>query len=560
MLVDLWRLLLLATGVLVAIISFIAAVRFLADGRLGPLDTLRFMLLAIPPMLAYAMPFAASFAAALAYHRFASDNELTAAYAGGVPHRVLLVPALASGLMLTAGLLALNEQVIPRFLRSMERLVTRDVTKLLVAGIDRGESIQLDNLLVHADSVLALDPLRNPPVAQAGVTEWLIFDRFVALELDPNGRITGEALARRAQLVLYPGPPDNPEVAARAWLVLEDGVRQSPEGEFFWRGAHTELGPFDVPDAFRDNPKFLTFRELNRLRDHPERMGGIDQRRRMLARALAVRDTRTEVAERLARDGRVVFTDQGGRSLTIHAAGLQNDERGHWLLIPQNPGSPILVEVLAGETPGGRPRTERRAAQSALIRPLDHTPARHTATPGAAAPDNTLAFRLELTQVTRTEGDTLGDRGELPYDGLRLENDPLEKLLALNAEQLINLADDVLRPFHDPFLAHYRDDLRNAIDRLGREITSKQHERWAMAASVLVMIACGSTIAMLFAQSMPLPVYLATFFPALAAYLTISTGQRMVHNAGNLWLLLLWLGILALGALGTLAYARLRRH
>mgnify|MGYP000423281398 CR=1 FL=1 len=37
------------------------------------------MLLAMPPMLQYALPFAACFGATLAYHRFAADNEAVAA-------------------------------------------------------------------------------------------------------------------------------------------------------------------------------------------------------------------------------------------------------------------------------------------------------------------------------------------------------------------------------------------------------------------------------------------------------------------------------------------------
>src|SRR5689334_14507743 len=84
---ELWRLILLSTIVLVAVISFVAAIKPLADGKLAPLETLKFMGLAIIPMLQWALPFAAGFGATLAYHRLSHDNELTAAYAGGVSHR-----------------------------------------------------------------------------------------------------------------------------------------------------------------------------------------------------------------------------------------------------------------------------------------------------------------------------------------------------------------------------------------------------------------------------------------------------------------------------------------
>lgn len=559
-LADLWRLLLLSTAVLVAIISFIAAVRFFADGRLGPIDTLRFMLLAVPPMMAYALPFAASFAATLAYHRLASDNELTAAYAGGIPHRAVLAPALATGLVLAGGLLVLNEQVIPRFLRSMEQMVTRDMTKLLVGSIERGDSIQIDNLIVHADSVMPLDPARNPRVAEAGVIEWLIFERFVALEFGDDGQVISENLARRAELVLYPAPEDNPDVAARAWLVLEDGVRQSPDGDFFWRGAQTELGPFDVPDAFNDNPKFLTFGQLAALRHHPDRMNFIDQRRRTLARHMAIQDTRTTVQQRLDRDGRAEFTYPGGRTLTLFARALRDNGRGEWHALHEpdaEPGDgPVIVEI-RNPAADGAARVERRSARVARLRPEAVAGIRQT-----AGSDTGLTLRLELTEVSRDAGENgaLGDRSELVYDGLRAADDPLDTLLEQPSASLVALARERDGGEPHPYLAPYVHDLERALLRLDREITSKQHERWAMAASVLVMIACGSVVAMLLAQTLPLPVYLTTFFPALAAYLTISTGQRMVHNNGPVWITLIWLGIVALAALAAIAFARLRRH
>ena len=119
---ELWRLLLLTVAVLVTVIAFAAAVKPLADGKLGPAEAIKFMVLAIPPMLAYALPFAAGFAATLAYHRMAQDNELLAAHSGGIAHRSLLTPAVGTGFALFLALASLNEYAIPHFLRAMERL------------------------------------------------------------------------------------------------------------------------------------------------------------------------------------------------------------------------------------------------------------------------------------------------------------------------------------------------------------------------------------------------------------------------------------------------------
>ena len=87
---DLWRLLALSASALVVVIAFAAAVRPLATGQLGPLSAVKFMLLAVPPMLQFALPFAAGFAATLAYHRFASENEAIAASAGSERRRSMI--------------------------------------------------------------------------------------------------------------------------------------------------------------------------------------------------------------------------------------------------------------------------------------------------------------------------------------------------------------------------------------------------------------------------------------------------------------------------------------
>ena len=97
---DLWKRILLTASILVTVIAFAAAIRPLADGKVGAVDALRFMGLAIVPMLQFALPFAAGFAATLTYHDFASDNEAMACSAGGISYKAMLGPAAFTGLAL----------------------------------------------------------------------------------------------------------------------------------------------------------------------------------------------------------------------------------------------------------------------------------------------------------------------------------------------------------------------------------------------------------------------------------------------------------------------------
>ena len=81
---DLVRLLLLSAASLVIVIAFAATLRPVAEGRIGAADALKFMAYATLPMLQFALPFSAAFAATLAYHRFGADNESLAASSGGI--------------------------------------------------------------------------------------------------------------------------------------------------------------------------------------------------------------------------------------------------------------------------------------------------------------------------------------------------------------------------------------------------------------------------------------------------------------------------------------------
>ncbi|MBL4698994.1 MAG: LptF/LptG family permease, partial [Phycisphaerales bacterium] len=163
---EFWRLLLLTVSVVVAAISFAITIKPLADGMLSIDQAIRFMFYAIPPMLAYALPFAAGFAVTITYHRMSSENEVTAIYASGVSHKKLLFPALVSGVLLAGGMLVLNDQVIPRFLKEMERMVTQDFAKIFVSELQSGRSAQIGTNEIHADFVQRVPVEAGSPVIE----------------------------------------------------------------------------------------------------------------------------------------------------------------------------------------------------------------------------------------------------------------------------------------------------------------------------------------------------------------------------------------------------------
>ncbi|MEN0019647.1 MAG: LptF/LptG family permease [Planctomycetota bacterium] len=553
-LAELWRLLALTGTILVAVLSFAIAVKFLAEGRLGPAETLKFMLFMAPPMLAYAVPFSAGFAATLTYHRLAADNETLAAHAGGVSHRALLGPAILSGLLLCGGMLLLNRQVIPRFLQSTEELIAQDLTKVMVSSIRRGEPIVFNNLMVHADRVLQLDPEQDESLRSAGVTEWLVLRGAVLVELDNAGKPSNEAVVSEVDVLLR--PVEDPDGSRRnvAIIAVKNGVGWAEDGSV---AEFTRLDPIvrDVPNAFEDDPKFLTAGELHRLNRLPDRMSFIVQRYNRLAHHYAERRTIIDLIDELNNTGRTRL-EMADRTLTVHADRITRDG-SRWRFDNDDPDARIRVDQWRDGPDGTRlagDRSEFLARRAWLDSELDGD--KHV---------TDLSFQLLLDDVvTDARDDESGERNEIGFQRLRPARDPLPEIRNLTAEQLLartgEWVEGVPDEQVDQFIKQPHDDLKNRIERLRREILSKQHERIAMAIAGLVMVLTGAVTAMRLRDALPLKVYLWSFFPALGTIVTIASGQQLVHDDGPWALIILYGGVIALAVYTFIAYLGLRRH
>ncbi len=555
-LLEVLRLVAISTAVLVAVISFAAAVKPLADGKLSAFTFLKFLVYAIPPMLAYALPFASGFGATLAYHRLTQDNEILAAKAGGISHRRLLLPAIAIGLGLAFMLAMLNEQVIPRFLTRMERLITQDVTQIMVRTIERGESVRVGSTEIYADMIQPV-----PPEKGSGVLDQYLLGGVVGVDLNEEGegldRVETMLTARRAWLLLAPGADagfEEPDTLA-ALIRFEDVVAVQSGSVTRWD--FLSAPAFRVPNPFKDDPKFLTWGELRTLRRSPEQMNWIDSRRIALAREYAGHETLTGLRRRISEDGMARLTSPRGEDVIVRSSGL-NPTDG-WVFSPSGASGRVEVEVYRAQGAG----IDRYAARRAYLEFESVSGDDDVGAPSVAG----LTFTLQLEDVeTRNSSDDgteipTNELPSYPISGLTVQGDPMS---ALRSYSCIHLLDEVSPRTQGPGrveqIAEAAGVLEREVKRLQREITSKQHERMAMAFSCLVMVITGAITAMKLRDALPLLVYLWSFFPALGTIIMISSGQQMIHNTGLIGIPVLWGGVALLGAYAFAALRVLQRH
>lgn len=557
---ELTRLLGVTAGVLVTVIAFAGAVKPISDGLLQAGDTVKFITLAIPPMLAYALPFAGGFAATLTYHRIASDLEAVAAFAGGLSHRVLLAPALALGLLCSCGLMVLNEQVIPGFLREMQRLVTVDVARLIAQQVSRGQTVSLKDIMIHADGVRSV-----PPEPGSGVIDQLLLTGVGAITLR-DGVPTAEVTAASAKVWLLPAPPDaEPDLLSRddegqTMLVaqLEDVVAVR-EGEGLVTSAESRVARV-VPNTFRDNVKFLTWRELATIRETPERLNWIDPKRKALALMLARKAALEWMASSLRAEGRVELVGERGHAVVVRARDLRRDG-ARYVFVPPARGAVLVTytRVVRGGAGEGEATHRRIASGQNVFLEVD---------PTAEAVERRISFRVTVEQARERDelsGEAIGpERAVLPLGRMSVPDSSAPAYLTMPARDLLAAAQPWLdRPAPDRDI-HDRvngpNGLAGALRRLDHDVLAKRHERLALAASCLVMVLCGAVTALKFAARLPLTVYLASFFPALAAMVTISGGQQVTVKQGVPGLFLMWSGVVLLGIYTLVVFVRLRKH
>ena len=140
---DLLRLVVLTAAVLVTVIAFGATIKPLAHDRLlSAGQTMKYIVLAIVPMLQFALPFAAGFAGTLSLHRMTTDNEILAAAIGGVSYRRVLAPVVFIGLALTLIMLMLTQWIVPlRVVRGARRTHDRGRPALDPHSVGRSSAL-----------------------------------------------------------------------------------------------------------------------------------------------------------------------------------------------------------------------------------------------------------------------------------------------------------------------------------------------------------------------------------------------------------------------------------
>jgi lipopolysaccharide export system permease protein len=536
---ELLRVFFVTTSVIVTVIAFGAAAKPLADNSIGADTVLKYVTLAMVPMLQFAMPFAAGFAATLVMHRFATDNEVVAMSACGMSHRRILAPVAVLGGGLTAVMFVLVAFVVPLFWTSMKELATADATQMLVASVNRGEALSTDRMMIYADSAREVQP-----PAGSGIRRRLLLSGVAAIELQKPGTsaIATEFTAEDAAVDIH---VTSRGTVAKVALMNATVVRP---GE----GAIVNV-PVAEPEAasiysgFERSPKHLTIPEILDLRRDVDRSQSVNNAKRPVAAALGELEL-WRCVERTAPGAPLEFREAGtARSVRIEGA-----------------------EVAAGQLRPARGRDSFALEERVDGRPVRS--ARGTAGTLRAVSEAGFEPRFALT-VAGVAGakdlvSGLPGRWSPRIDDLLPPGcEPRDWMAAPSAEVLAAAAGYPAKDGIGPFAATAKslERPRRELDLQRRDVLweSDSHiaNRFAQSVSIALVLLLGASLAVAMRQAMPLTVYILAFLPAVANIFMVSGGQLMMSDgllvAGSI---VMWGGNAVLLAALALTWRRLARN
>ena len=527
----------LTTLVLVVVIAFGATIKPLVQNQIDPLDVGKYAFFASVPMLQFAIPFAAGFAATVVMHRMTVENEVLVMSVSGVPYRRVFAPPIVLGILLTLLMLVLVNFVIPRFWGLLQEMVTRDVTRIFTSSIERGEAISIEGTQLYADEVLVSD---EPP--ETGADQRLVLVGVAAVEEEKSGAPRSEFTARYATVDVYHTQED-----ALLKLALVDATIYRPDD------GSLIFVPRAVPQAVRlrkdmaSGPKTKNLLELLRLRHDNDEFRYIAKEREALQRQLALTDLWNCLSRQLESSGRLEFDSTTGIDRVT-----------------------VSDLSFAGARIKGAPTLK-------LTQFEDEEPVRR-----AAAPEAEIAIRYRSTQdqptflLTVPESEAFDLRGPVELRARWPERiralevpdcRPVDRS-GFSSSQLVTAAVEPLPAGIAGPTQSIQGELQRLAQRLSTEmsnldleITARILHRIGQSITAFLLLMLGAVLAVLLRRALPLTIYALAFIPAVIDILLLSGGEQMVKY-GSVYsgTVLMFSGNLLMVLIIAVAWYRLSRN
>lgn len=515
----------MATIGLTLILSLGGILQPVQEYGVGPRQVLHILLYFMPVTLTFVLPMAALFASALAYGRFASDNEINACRASGVSLTTLVYPGLVLAILVATANLLLSFHVMPYFVHLAEKSLKADAKQILFRNIQRRGFYSLPSggqHLIYADYAdTKNDTLSGIVVVEAG-----------------HGVIKRIRTADVARIQFNLHDKFN-EVKLDA-----AGMRQMGEMDDYWWSIGTvEDWRFEFGSLLGDNIKFKRVNEMKQIRADllqfdPVAKVALDAYRQLARDLLA-----QEMQEKLKASA-TGFHELAGDPYSVRFSAASVELEGEKIVL----GTPVVVEERdhrSGETL----RRLRCVRNDKATLSLDEN-------------GTNLGLTLELSNPRDEATDQL--KTYYVVRGLALPEPVRQALGHGGILQVVApaYAASVLHGPLSPALTGLQKSLAAKIDDTLVDIRAEMNSRLVFGIGCIPMIMIGIGLGIIKRGGHLLSAFGASCLPAAMLVVAIISGKNVAESVGLESLsgiLIMWGGLAGLTFLALIIYARLMR-
>jgi lipopolysaccharide export LptBFGC system permease protein LptF len=509
---ELLRVLLLTTTVIVVVIAFGAAIKPLADSSLGSGSVVKYVALAMIPMLQFALPFSAGFAATLVLHRFAADNELVAMSTSGMRYRTIFAPVIAVGLALLVGMFILLHTVVPRFWGRMQDMLAKDATSIFLSAVSRGEALEVGQVSIYADTA-TVDPV--PP--DNGAEQRLLLQGVAAIQKNGAGQPVTEFTSEFATVDVHRGREG---VIMKLAMTNGSGFNAADGTVVFVPTAQPQA--VQLGRALDADAKSMTYFELQDVRNDLPNHIEVQSARKAVLLSLMRAQVWQCIARELQTSGKVELVEEGGRrSYRIEGGTLEND-----IIKPKSPNTTVRIVEL------DRARPIREAVCSQVVMPFDTEDS-------SVGRVDLIATAPRAKDLLRSEG--LSSRWPARIRSLSAAPCSTSNIAKLEFTELAPNVGELSKSdasIPKSIQAAGTSSLTNLFKTMNNvDVDAFSHlcQRAALAWSAPLIILLGASLAAWKRNSLPLTMYLLAFIPGILNIVMIAGGQQVIRADNVVW-------------------------
>lgn len=522
---ELLKVLVLTTSVLVVVLSFGAAIGPMADGLLGPVTLVKFVIYTMPTVLGFALPFAGAFSATVVFHSMAKDNEVLACRAGGMSYSRIFAPVAGLGFVLMLVLLLLSNTVVPGFWKAAKKTVEGDVLGVLVSQLNQNRPYMLgsNGMVLYADAAEVREPPADSSVGNLKAEQFIVMTGVAVGQYDnATKQLVNDTTASTASALLIR------DQSGRSYITLRliDPVHfdaQSDQAQAFGQSGMFETDqPIMLPDPISDEAVFFTFQDLMRLKRHPHDFDKVREAQAELTAAVSRQQLSNLIVEALdPSTGMGFITLKGGLANTYYrlsAPRIEVTDSG--LLLSAVNRNKITIDKYDNPQLLGEPTKRFEGDVAEVVLRTDRFD---------GEPEARITMR-NVSVLGLNESGAVNNKAEYAFPAMRYPDQVLGVDPAtLTAEELNEwtLRDSMVDAAG---VQQARFGLSLRIYQLKYMIDAELYTRLATALATPLLLLLGTLLAVRLHDRLPLVVFFWAFMLAIITLVMIHTGSSMAER------------------------------